>query len=141
LPPYIFIICMESLNYLLCKEAREQKSGIGIKLGPRTTTILCLMFADDCLLFYKTNSNSCSILKNTLDKFYNLFGQLINFHKSAVTFSKNVSTAQKQTVMGILNIPQRDSLGKYLRCPVFQGKPLRTTFQDIISKATYKLKG
>jgi len=41
--------------------------------------------------------------------------------------------------MGILNIPQRDSLRKCLGCPVFHGKPLRTTFQDIISKATYKL--
>ena len=69
LSPYICIICMESLNYLLCKEAREQKSGIGIKLGPGTATISYLMFADVCLLFCRTNSNSFSVLKNTLDKF------------------------------------------------------------------------
>ena len=43
--------------------------------------------------------------------------------------------------MGILNIPHKESLGKYLGCPVFQGKPTKTTFQDIITKATSELEG
>ena len=50
LSPYIFIICMEVLNFLLCKEARKQKSGTGINIGPGTTSIPCLMFADDCIV-------------------------------------------------------------------------------------------
>ena len=43
--------------------------------------------------------------------------------------------------MSIRSIPHKDSLGKYLGCPVFQGKPSKTTFQEIISKATFKLAG
>ena len=132
---------MEVLNQFLNIEAMKNKSGIGIKLRPRTPAVPCLMFADDCLLFCKTKASSCSMIKNTLDKFCNLSGQLVNFHKSAVTFSKNVTSAQKQATMSILNIPHKDSLGKYLGCPVFQGKPSKTTFQEIISKATFKLAG
>jgi len=41
--------------------------------------------------------------------------------------------------MGIFAIPQSQSLGKYLGCPVFQGRALKTTFQDIIIKETTKL--
>ena len=34
-----------------------------------------------------------------------------------------------------------DGLAKYLSCLVFQRKPSRTTFQEIISKASEKLNG
>ena len=51
-----------------------------------------------------------------------------------ITFSKNASTAQKLIVKGTFNIPQSQSLGSYLGCPVIQGRSSRTTFQDIIRK-------
>ena len=85
LSPYIFILCMEALNRMLYIEASTRKSGIGIKLSPRDNKIPCLLFADDCLLFCKTNSDCCKKLKSVLDKFCSLSGQLINFHKSVVT--------------------------------------------------------
>jgi len=68
-------------------------------------------------------------------------GQLIGYHESVLTISRNASSAQKQLVTSIFNIPQRETLGKYLGYPVFQGRPLNNTIQDIISKATMKLEG
>jgi len=141
LSPYIFIIVMEALNHLLCQEAIRHRSGIGVKICPRTTSISCLIFVDDCLLFCKTNSTSCIKLKNILDKLCTISGQLINFYKSILTFSSNASNEQKHTIMGILQMPYRDSLRKYIGCRVFQGRPSTSTFQDTISKATSKLEG
>ena len=42
---------------------------------------------------------------------------------------------------GIFNINHSDSLGKYLGCPVFQKRPNRSTFQDLINRAATKLEG
>ena len=55
LSPYIFIFCMEVPSLWLSKEASSRKSGIGLKIYPRSITIPDLLFADDCLIFCKTN--------------------------------------------------------------------------------------
>jgi len=91
------------------------------------------------LFFCKSNQETCSQLKSILDKFYALSGQLVNFHKSVITFSKNITAVQKHTVMGNFNIPQSQSLGSYLGGPVFQGWPFNATFKDLISKVVARL--
>jgi len=96
-------------------------------------------FADDSLLFCKANTTACIHLKEIINSFCTLSGQLINFHKSSLVFSRNGTRTHKQTLAAIFNIPQRESIGKYLGCPTFQGKPKATTFTDIIAKATAKM--
>ena len=49
--------------------------------------------------------------------------------------------ANKELVTAIFNIRQRESLYKYLGCPVFQGQPSSSTFEEIINKETAKLEG
>ena len=112
-----------------------------LKICPRDITIPGLFFANDCLLFCKANSISCVSLKSILDSFCSTSGQLINFHKSVLTFSRNASTTQKQLTIVVFNIPHNYSLDKYLGCVVFQGRPSKITFQQVISKATSKLEG
>jgi len=56
-----------------------------------------------------------------------------------LTFSKNTSPSQKQAVMGNFNIPQSHSLEAYLGCPVFQGRPSPSTFQEMINKSAARL--
>ena len=125
---------MEALNQFLLKEALSHKSGIGVQICPSTINIPCLLFADDCLLFCKANSESCSKLKSILDLFCSYSGQLVNFHKSVLTFSRNATNTQKQLVTAIFNIPHRESLGKYLGCPVFQGRPSVALFNRLLTK-------
>jgi len=132
LSPYIFIICMEALSQALLPESMKTKTGIGIQLGPRMERIPCLLFADDCLLFCKVEHLTCSCLKSLLDTFCSRFGQLINYHKSTLTFSSNANTSHRQVATGIFNITHSDSLRKYLGCPVFQKRPNLTTFSELI---------
>ena len=132
---------MEALSQDLLKESTMTKAGIGFKLGPRLERIPCLLFADDCLLFCKAEITTCRRLKSLLDKFCSRSGQLVNYHKSTLTFSSNATAAHRQLAAGIFNITHSDSLGKYLGCPVFQKRPSRSTFNDLIDKATKKLVG
>ena len=44
-------------------------------------------------------------------------------------------------VAGIFSITHTDSLGKYLGCPVFQKKPNKLIFQELIERTMTKLNG
>jgi len=80
-------------------------------------------------------------LKTLLESFCTHSGQLINYHKSTLTFSTNASASHRQLVAGIFNITHSDSLGKYLGCPVFQKRPSVATFHALVDKAMTKLAG
>jgi len=132
---------MEALSQALLQESMKTKTGIGIKLGPRMECIPCLLFADDCLLFCKVENIACSRLKSLLDDFCSRSGQLVNYHKSTLTFSSNATASHMQVAASIFNITHSESLGKYLGCPVFQKRPNVTTFSELIEKAMNKLVG
>jgi len=139
LSPFLFIICMEVLTRALCKLQMNKKSCIGFKIAPRAEKISCLLFADDSLVFCKTNLESCRKLDDLLNKFCQSPGQLINFHKSSLTFSKNATAHDRQVVSLVFNIQHQDSLGKYLGCPVFQGWPNTETFSKLVNRTASKL--
>jgi len=139
--PYIFIICFELLNMSLLSATNQPKCGIGIKISPRVQTIPCLTFTDDCLIFSKANYSTCCKLKAVLDDFCDTYRQMINFHKSSLTFSRNATQSQKHLASGLLNITWSDSLGRYLGCPAFQGRPQASVFQDLVARTMSKLEG
>jgi len=140
--PFIFcIICLELLSLKLFEAANKPKFGIGIKFSPGDQKIPCMMFANDCLIFSKANFSTCCTLKYILEEFCNVSGQMINFHNASLTFPKNATHAQKYLASGILNITRSDSLGKYLGCPAFQGRPKMSTFQDLLSRTVTRLEG
>jgi len=126
---------MELPSNSLFKESLKTKAGIGIKLCSGLERIPCLLFANDRLLFCKADTKSCGQVKRLLDDFCRLSGQLINFQKSTLTFSKNANTAHRQLVAGIFNINHSDSLGKYLGCPLFQKKAELCNFPRIIKES------
>jgi len=139
LSPYLFLICMEVLTRALRTAQTPNKFGIGFKIAPRAEKLPRLLFADDSLLFCQTNLESCRRLSNVLSDFCCSSGQLISFHKCSLTFSKNSTTHDKQIVSSVFNIMQQTTLGKYLGCPIFQGRLTKATFSDLTNKAAAKL--
>jgi len=139
LSPYLFTICMDVLAKRLHALSLNPKSGIGIKIAQDAERIPCLLFADDSLLFCKATPRACQQLKEVLDTFCTQSGQLVNFHKSSILFSNNTRNLDKQVVGGIFNIPHSSSLGHYLGCSLFQGRPPADLFRTLTSKAVAKL--
>ena len=121
--PYLLILCMEALSHQLNVEANSIKSAIGIKISPRILSYLIYYLLMIVFFFCKGNSVTCNRLRLILDQFCSSSGQLVKYHKFVLTFSKNASPNQKQMVTANFNISRTDSLGKYLACPVFQGRP------------------
>jgi len=130
---------MEVLTNALNKKSLKTKSGVGIKLCAKAERIPGLLFADDCLIFYKADAPTCWRIKHILDSFCDFSDQLINYHKSTLTFSRNANLSHRQVVASIFSITHSESLGKYLDCPVFQKKPNRSTFQELIDRTMNKL--
>lgn len=95
LSPALFVICMEVLSRKLLMHSQIKKDGIGIKITPYAPTIPGLFFADDSLLFCKAKSLACSTLRDILTEFSSMSGQLINFQKSSIVFSKHVNNPRK----------------------------------------------
>lgn len=48
------------------------------------------MFADDCMIFCKANRKTARHVKSILDNYCKVLGQLVNFKKSSVQFSKAI---------------------------------------------------
>ena len=129
---------MNVITLKLIQTADCPKLGVGIRVCAKAPTITSLFVADDSLLFYKTNASACCRLKNIMNRFCSLSGHLINFHKSSLVFSNNASAMHKQVVGAIFNIPRKESLGKYLGCPVFQGKPKSLCLLTLLLKPLLK---
>ena len=76
LSPYLFILAMESLSYMLKKAEAEGKIH-GLKVTPTSPSLSHLFFADDIILFAKVNDEVYTLI-DILNKFTGASGQLIN---------------------------------------------------------------
>ena len=74
LSPYIFVMCMDYLGQLI-QERYEDKSWILVKASWRGLAFSHLFFADDLVLFAKTNMENCLVIREVLDEFCSQSGR------------------------------------------------------------------
>lgn len=136
--PYLFIMCLEYLNFLIQKEVQ---SGIWKPVNPgrRTPKFSHIFFADDLLLFSVVDPSSLMSVKSTLLRFSEISGLEVNLAKSAVIFSDNTPPQSRVLACNILNISEADQLGKYLGFPIRKGTPKRKDFEFLIDRINSKL--
>lgn len=88
LSPYIFILCVEALSYLI-QNAETSRAIIGIPIARNQVHISHTFFVDDSLLFCKANPLEWSKLIQVLDIYELTSGQRLNKDKIFIFFSKN----------------------------------------------------
>ena len=88
LSPYLFLVCAMGLQGLLHKaEADGFLSGVSIcKNGPRVSH---LFFANDSVLFFRTEESECQVILDILSIYERGSGQKINKDKTNIFFSSN----------------------------------------------------
>lgn len=124
LSPYLFILLAEGLSAMLSNlESRGSIHGISIARG--APKISHLFFADDSFIFIKANQTESATMKQTLDIYGKASGQIINYHKSAVSFSTNVDRIMREQVKNILQINREGVDGNYLGLPAIIGRNKR----------------
>ncbi|KAK2383275.1 hypothetical protein QL285_070742 [Trifolium repens] len=140
LSPYLFIICADVLSTLITN-AQQNKLIHGVKIAPGAPEITHLFFADDSLMFCRENKEETSNQKNIINKYQQASGQLVNYNKSELIFSKRVQHATKLDIQQILPMPRVDHFSKYLGQPTFIGRSKNQAFNFIQDRVWKKLKG
>jgi hypothetical protein len=97
LSPYLFIICADVFSSLLTK-ANHDKLIHGVKIAPRAPEITHLFFADDSLMFCRANEVETKQVKDIISSYQQVSGQMVNFTKSELIFSKKVHQSTKLAI-------------------------------------------
>lgn len=98
-------------------------------------------FADDILLFCEGSLSNVSSLQEILDKFSNMSSQIINYHKSSIFFSNNVSLHIREDIKPVFNVPDMKHSYPYLGNCIFRGEAQKAFNISHIDKMTNRLKG
>ncbi|XP_031106177.1 uncharacterized protein LOC116010810 [Ipomoea triloba] len=133
LSPYLFIICAEGLSLLL-QQAQAAGTIHGCRVARGAPPVSHLLFADDSLLFFKANAQEARAVKQCLNRYEEMSGQVVNYHKSSVCFSINTMVEHREEVVAILGVAQTANFGKYLGLPTFVGRNRKAAFAYIEDK-------
>ncbi|KAA3477739.1 reverse transcriptase [Gossypium australe] len=103
----------------------------GTKVGRGNVAVSHLFFTDDCMLFGDASIEGASTMKAIIKEYELVSGQLVNFDKSLIYFSKNVGSDIQDQVGGILGVRVSKNLEKYLGLPTMIGRRKKQAFVDI----------
>ena len=109
LSPYLFVLAVNELSLNL-QNALRANDLTGIVLGPNYPPVHSLMFTDDLIICRKTNMHEVQTISNILNRFCQNSGQIPNWNKSGILFSKNVPLQDKENIKRILPAPNIDNI-------------------------------
>lgn len=89
LSPYLSNLCMDYLGQLIEKKC-SLKQWNPVRASKGGLAFSYLMFADDLVLFAKTNQKNCATIREVFDSFCSRSGQIVSEANSRVYFSPNV---------------------------------------------------
>ena len=140
LSPYLFILCMEALGYLVDEKCKD-KSWSPVKSSNNGVAFSHLFFVDDLVLFAKADFVNCSTIWDVLDSFCANFGQSTSESKSKVFFSPNVDVDTRESLCDILGFRSTPNLGKYLGFPLKHHGNNNEDLNFVLERVKQKLAG
>ena len=105
------------------------------------TPITYLQFADDLFIFAQVNEENLQRIKYCLDVFSSWSGQMINFFKSIIVYSRNTPHYLKSRLANSIGINALNKKEKYLGIPIAFGRDKKAATEEIIEKVKQRLQG
>lgn len=125
---------------LALQEALQDHQLAGISLGPNCPPIHSLMIVDDLLVCGKANVQEASTISDILNQFCCASGQVPNWNKSAILFSRNVPLQVKNDLRRIFQVPDLDNNTIHLGHPlILPAKERYVTYNFVYEKFKQKL--
>lgn len=116
LSPFLFLLCSEGLTAVLLDGVNK---GVihGCKISKSAPEIPHLLFVDDSYFFLNATTDKAVALKDYFDIYVEASGQIINYDKSSLLCSPNVSDNLREAVLHVLGVRGVEDHGTYLGLP------------------------
>ncbi|XP_057779536.1 uncharacterized protein LOC130998119 [Salvia miltiorrhiza] len=137
LSPILFGIAEDVLSHLFLNCVRSQHL-VPMDFSRGSVFPTHLFYADDILIFCKATRKNARKIKEILDFYGELSGQLCNSAKSHVFFGSGVSTSIKSGVTRDLGFALGSMPVTYLGVPLFNGRIKASLFMAIYDKIVNK---
>lgn len=140
LSPVLFSL-MTNIMFRILSRAEAEGKLSGIKISRTSPRITYLMYADDLVIYCKTNIYETQVVKSCLDLYHQWSRQQINWEKSDIHFSVNMRRTSKSRICRMLGMRECTHTGRYLGSPFCRFKSKNAEFNYIIEKMSSKLVG
>ena len=121
LSPFLFLLCTGELHGLLTQSAVRGDIH-GFFLSRRSPPLTHLLFANNSLLFYRSNPEECQKIMEISQVYELSSGQQINKAKTTIFFSHSTSEERRMMIKNTLGVEEVRSYEKYLGLPSLVGK-------------------
>ena len=133
LSPYIFILCMEYLAWLIQAEV-DAGNWTGVKTSRFGPSFTHLFFADDLVFFAKATRKNFQTINKVLGEFCKLSGQKVNLAKSSVFVSPHSNPNHSPILESELGFKISKEFGKYLWVPILVDGRNKRAYDFFIEK-------
>ncbi|PNX74032.1 ribonuclease H [Trifolium pratense] len=140
LSPYLFIMCADVLSSLISK-AHKENALHGVNISPTAPEITHLLFDDDSLMFCRANKVEVTKMKDIIQTYQEASGQMVNYSKSEMVFSKGTTAETLNDIAQILPMKILSHFTEYLGLPTDMERSKKKVFNFIEEKIWNKLKG
>jgi hypothetical protein len=125
----------------MLQKAEEEGRIEGIRVCRGAPRINHLFFAENSLILMRACKGDAQELRRILQVYERASRQMINRDKSAILFSPNTTSVDKDEVRQALNIVQEVKSERYLGLPVSIGKSRKKAFEYIKKKVWLRIQG
>ncbi|XP_019150532.1 PREDICTED: uncharacterized protein LOC109147325 [Ipomoea nil] len=118
----LIMMCVTTVNYTVMVNgvAGARKSNQGTQAG-------------------RPALSEAEVIRQCLARYEKLSGQVVNYNKSNICFSRNTQEAHRAQVANCLEVEQAPNFGKYLGLPSFVGRNKRAVFSYVEEKIRQRI--
>lgn len=140
LSPYLFVLCAQGLSSIFTR-AVELRLFKGVKIAASCPVISHIFFANDSLVFFRAKKEDGLQVRKCLLAYERASGQVVNYEKSALSFSPSTSTNDIEEIKNELSITVVQGHELYLGLPTFSLRNKRLQFAYLHERIRKKIQG